>query len=90
MIREVEITLTGDITLTGATASYTIDDADFGILGRALELMYLTSGNRAAVGIMLESQYRKDGLHMKGFVDAALAMYHDITNYVVLSVVSEN
>lgn len=89
-LREVEITLKGDISLIGETVTYSLNDEDFRILGRALELMYLTKGDRSAVGIMLEAQYAKNGILMKGTVDAALAMYLDITNYIVLSCVRVN
>lgn len=86
MKRKVEIKLQGHVSLTGETVTWIFDDGHFQILGKALELMYLTKGDRAAVGIILEARYRKDGSTMKGFVDAALAMYIDITNFTVLSI----
>jgi hypothetical protein len=87
--REAQVTLVGDPSLSGKTEIFIFDTKDFEILGRALELMYLTKGNRAAAGLMLEAQYDKNGLIMKGFVDVALAMYHDISNFVTLSVMRD-
>lgn len=88
--REIQVKLVGDSTLTGETINYTLNAFEFQTLTRAYELMHLTKGDRTAVSIILEGQYYQDGMWAKGYVDMALAMYKDITNYTVLSIYVED
>lgn len=87
LIREVQVTYRGlQSSDSVKTEILELNEEEFQIIGKGVQLLYLTKGDLTLVDLLLQAETKMTGLSACGYLNVAKAIYDDINDFIVLSV----